>query len=47
MSFWGKLLGKLKRQRLLCDTCAFDYPSACNNPARPNAKKCPDYRRRY
>ncbi|MBN1257670.1 MAG: hypothetical protein JXA52_08195 [Planctomycetes bacterium] len=29
----------------LCDTCKYDYPSACNRPERPNAKICPDYRR--
>lgn len=30
----------------LCDTCAYDHPSACNRPERPNARKCPDYKRR-
>ena len=28
----------------LCDNCRYDYPGACDQPARPNAVKCPDYR---
>jgi len=32
--------------RILCDTCKYDYPSACRNPQRPNARKCKDYARR-
>lgn len=34
------------RSTPLCDTCKFDYPSACARPERPNALKCPDYKRR-
>ena len=30
----------------LCDTCKYDYGTACTRPERPNAKKCPDFRRR-
>ena len=30
----------------LCDTCKYDYRSACNNPDRPNATRCREYRRR-
>ena len=30
----------------LCDTCKYDYQSACRRPERPNAMKCPDYKRR-
>lgn len=30
----------------LCDTCMFDHGSACTRPERPNARRCPDYRRR-
>lgn len=29
----------------LCDTCRYDYGSACSRPERPNARKCPDYKR--
>ncbi|NOZ21807.1 MAG: hypothetical protein GXP25_12065 [Planctomycetes bacterium] len=32
--------------RILCDTCKYDYPSACRNPERPNAQKCKEYARR-
>jgi hypothetical protein len=30
----------------LCDTCLYDYGSACRRPERPNARKCPDYKRK-
>ncbi len=30
----------------LCDTCMYDYGDACTRPERPNARKCPDYKRR-
>jgi hypothetical protein len=30
----------------LCDTCRYDHGAACERPERPNARKCPDYRRR-
>ena len=33
-------------KRFLCDSCKYDYGSACNRPERPNATKCPDYKRR-
>ena len=29
----------------LCDSCRYDYGSACTRPERPNARKCPDYKR--
>ncbi|NQU42544.1 hypothetical protein HQ520_04615 [bacterium] len=29
----------------LCDTCKYDYPRACTRPERPNAMRCPDYRK--
>ncbi|MFO8079093.1 MAG: hypothetical protein R6V07_02200 [Armatimonadota bacterium] len=32
--------------RFLCDSCRYDYGDVCSRPARPNAKRCPDYRRR-
>lgn len=47
MSLWKRLKGMFRRRRLLCDTCAYDYPSACSNPERPNATSCPDYRKRF
>ena len=30
----------------LCDSCKYNYGSACLRPQRPNATSCPDYRRR-
>ena len=30
----------------LCDSCRWDYGDACSRPERPNAKTCPDYKRR-
>ncbi len=31
--------------RFLCDSCAYNYGDACRRPERPNATRCPDYRR--
>jgi len=30
----------------LCDSCRYDWRSACHRSERPNATWCPDYRRR-
>jgi len=30
----------------LCDNCRWDYGDACTRPERPNARTCPDYKRR-
>ncbi|MCL5271489.1 MAG: hypothetical protein M1457_13270 [bacterium] len=29
----------------LCDTCRYDHGGACGRRERPNARRCPDYRR--
>jgi len=42
---WTRLLAALGAE-YLCDTCRYDYPQACNHKERPNARRCPDYRRR-
>jgi len=34
-----------REHKFLCDTCRYDYGSACRRPERPNATKCPDYKR--
>lgn len=34
-----------RENRFLCDTCRYDHGNACTRPERPNATKCPDYRR--
>jgi hypothetical protein len=33
-------------KKFLCDSCRYDYGSACTRPERPNATKCPDYKRK-
>lgn len=30
----------------LCDNCRWDYGDACRRPERPNARVCPDYKKR-
>ena len=32
-------------ERILCDTCKYDYGDACRRPERPNATRCEDYER--
>jgi hypothetical protein len=45
-----RILRSIKRafglERFLCDTCRYDYRSACNRPERPNATECKDYKPR-
>lgn len=36
----------LESKRYLCDSCKYDYPSACRRPERPNAVRCPDYKKK-
>lgn len=31
---------------LLCDSCMWNWRSACHRPERPNATWCPDYKKR-
>lgn len=42
---WFRFRKKIGKPKLLCDTCKYDYDSACHNPARPNATVCPDYQK--
>jgi hypothetical protein len=44
--YWLRLRKRLGNPKLLCDTCMYDYPSACHNSKRPNATECPDYKKR-
>ena len=49
MSFLKLLLQRLKStfsDAMLCDTCMYDYGDACTRQERPNARICPDYKRR-
>lgn len=32
--------------KILCDTCKYDYGEACSRRDRPNARECPDYKKR-
>ena len=48
---WPKITNILRRILLmdpvfLCDTCRYDYGTACSRPERPNARECPDYKKR-
>jgi len=45
-TFWQRLMVRLGLGRILCDTCKYDYGTACTRPERPNATVCPDYRRK-
>ena len=42
---WQKLCSCLGVGRILCDTCKYDYGTACTRPERPNATVCPDYKK--
>lgn len=44
--FWHWLTDVLGIGEIQCDSCKYDYGSACRNPRRPNARRCADYRRR-
>jgi len=50
MGFWKKLrrwFGELSAPtEFLCDSCRYNYPTACHRPERPNAKRCPDFKRK-
>lgn len=45
-SLLARLRGLLPSGAPLCDTCKYDYGNACTRPERPNARRCPDYKRR-
>ena len=32
-------------REFLCDSCRYDYGTACTRPERPNARVCPDYKK--
>lgn len=36
----------LGSKRYLCDSCKWDYGNACKRPERPNAVKCPEYKKK-
>jgi len=44
--FWRRLKAVSGQGEPLCDTCRYDYGDACSRPERPNARSCPDYKRR-
>ncbi len=41
-----KIRKALGKNVLLCDSCKWDWRSACHRPERPNATSCPDYEKR-
>ena len=40
------LLLNLRDEEFLCDTCKLNYRDICRRPERPNARICPDYRKK-
>jgi hypothetical protein len=44
--FTLKLKKALGMNVILCDSCKWNWRSACRNPARPNATWCPEYEKR-
>ena len=52
LPWWRKLGEALRRifaldsKRYLCDSCKYDYGNACKRPERPNALRCPDYKKK-
>jgi hypothetical protein len=45
-TLWWNFRKKLGSPKLLCDSCEYDYPSACHNSKRPNVTVCQDYKKR-
>lgn len=47
MALFSKIVAFLRRvlglERILCDSCKYDWGDACTNPGRPNATKCSEY----
>lgn len=41
---WFRDTTGIGRGEFLCDTCLYNYGSACERPERPNAIRCPDYK---
>ncbi len=44
---WQKIVLSHKGENFLCDLCKYDWGDACRRRERPNATKCPDYKRRW
>ncbi len=36
---------RYKATSFLCDSCKFNHDRYCSRPDRPNATKCPDYKK--
>ncbi|HUT23210.1 MAG TPA: hypothetical protein VM492_02580 [Sumerlaeia bacterium] len=50
-NLWRRIKDLVRRillldPKFLCDDCHYDYGHACRRPERPNARRCPDYKRR-
>jgi len=43
--FWQRVSAAMFGERILCDTCKYDYGVACTRRERPNATRCEDYAR--
>ncbi|HJX03496.1 MAG TPA: hypothetical protein VJ488_02940 [Dehalococcoidia bacterium] len=49
-SEWEELKLKLRKmlgaEKILCNSCKYDWRSACHRAERPHAVWCPDYQKR-
>jgi predicted nucleic acid binding AN1-type Zn finger protein len=45
-TFWQRLLSSLGLGSILCDTCKYDYGTACTRSERPNATVCDGYKKK-
>ncbi len=49
--WWWRFKNLIRRillldTKFLCDSCKYDYGHACRRPERPNAERCPDYKKK-
>ncbi|MEL6429649.1 MAG: hypothetical protein AAFZ87_07360 [Planctomycetota bacterium] len=45
-ALFGRLFATGGGGGYLCDNCKWDYGDACKRRERPNARTCPDFKRR-
>ncbi|MBT9138158.1 MAG: hypothetical protein DDT31_00708 [Syntrophomonadaceae bacterium] len=43
---WKKARELLRGAQILCDTCKYDWGNVCLRRERPNALKCPEYKKK-
>jgi hypothetical protein len=45
-TLWQRLVTSLGLGKILCDSCKYDYGTACTRQERPNATVCSEYHSR-